>query len=143
MNIILNIEGQIYDLMTDMHALDDCVRSVTDNDRPYRENMYWAARGMCRVACQFTNDKDECEMFDRIQQAVLQQIANDKANNDDDDREEVAAEVTAHVESVVDDKTSATLEELFGAASKPLSENKGRFEIPVEPMEARSDELFF
>ena len=144
MNIIQNIEGQIYDLMTDMHALDKSVAlDENDSDSVYRNNIYWAARGMCRVLCQFTQDKDECDMFDRIQQAVLQQIANDKANNDDDDREEVAAEVTAHVESVVDDKTSATLEELFGAVSKPLSENKGSFEIPGEPMEARSDELFF
>ena len=142
MNIIQNIEGQIYDLMTDMHALDDCVRSVTDNDRPYRDNIYWTARGMCRVACQFTNDKDECEMFDRIQQAVLQQIANDKANNDDDDREEVAAEVTAHVETV-DDRTAATLDELFGGTKSPVD---CKPDIPVMPapvMEAQSGDIFF
>tara|TARA_S200000501_G_scaffold9340_1_gene8389 strand:+ start:199 stop:636 length:438 start_codon:yes stop_codon:yes gene_type:complete len=145
MNIILNIEGQIYDLMTDMHALDRSVAiDENDNDTVYRENIYWAARGMCRVACQFTNDSDECDMFDRIQQDVLQQLANDSANKLDDDREEVAAEVAAHVETVVDDKTSATLEELFGAVSKPLSENDGRFEIPSEPMEApANNELFF
>ena len=72
MNIILNIEGQIYDLMTDMHALDRSVAiDENDNDTVYRENIYWAARGMCRVACQFTNDSDECDMFDRIQQDVL------------------------------------------------------------------------
>lgn len=136
MNFIQTIEGQIYDLMEDITATPDQGSSY--------ENMYWAARGMCRVACQFTNDADEADMFDRIQQAVLQQLANDTANKEDDDREEVAAEVTAHVESVVDDKTSATLEELFGAVSKSLSENKGRFEIPVEPMEApANNELFF
>ena len=134
MNFVLQIENEIYGLMEDITA-------TPDQGAAY-ENMYWAARGMCRVLCQFTNDSDECDMFDRIQQAVLQQIANDTANKEDDDREEVAAEVTAHVETV-DDRTAATLEELFGAVSKPLSENKGRFEIPVEPMEARSDELFF
>ena len=109
MNFIQTIEGQIYDLMTDMHALDDCVRSVTDNDRPYRENMYWAARGMCRVACQFTNDSDEADMFDRIQQAVLQQIANDTANKEDDDREEVAAAVNS---------AAATFEDMFATLRK-------------------------
>lgn len=134
MNFVLQIENEIYGLMEDITA-------TPDQGAAY-ENMYWAARGMCRVLCQFTNDSDECDMFDRIQQAVLQQIANDTANKEDDDREEVAAEVTAHVETV-DDRTAATLDELFGAVSKPLSENKGRFEIPVEPMEARSDELFF
>ena len=139
MNFILTIEGQIYDLLGDLHELHT-------NDK-YYDRTYWAARGMCRVACQFTNDADEADMFDRIQQAVLTEIGVRYHAEAEDQREEVAAEVTAHVESVVesvvDDKTSATLEELFGAVSKPLSENKGSFEIPGEPMEARSDELFF
>jgi hypothetical protein len=136
MNFILTIEGQIYDLLGDLHELHT-------NDK-YYDRTYWAARGMCRVACQFTNDADEADMFDRIQQAVLTELNVRYHAEAEDEREEVAAEVTAHVESVVDDKTSATLEELFGAVSKPLSENKGSFEIPGEPMETtRSDELFF
>ena len=80
MNFVLQIENEIYGLMEDITA-------TPDQGAAY-ENMYWAARGMCRVLCQFTNDSDECDMFDRIQQAVLQQIANDTANKEDDDREE-------------------------------------------------------
>ena len=134
MNFVLQIENEIYGLMEDITA-------TPDQGAAY-ENMYWAARGMCRVLCQFTNDSDECDMFDRIQQAVLQQIANDTANKEDDDREEVAAEVTAHVKTV-DDRTAATLEELFGATKSPVD---CKPDIPVMPapvMEAQSGDIFF
>ena len=101
MNIILQIENEIYGLMEDITA-------TPDQGAAY-ENMYWAARGMCRVLCQFTNDSDECDMFDRIQQAVLQQIANDTANKEDDDREEVAAAVNT---------AAATFEDMFATLRK-------------------------
>jgi hypothetical protein len=101
MNIILQIENEIYGLMEDITA-------TPDQGAAY-ENMYWAARGMCRVLCQFTNDSDECDMFDRIQQAVLQQIANDTANKEDDDREEVAAAVNS---------AAATFEDMFATLRK-------------------------
>ena len=101
MNIILQIENEIYGLMEDITA-------TPDQGAAY-ENMYWAARGMCRVLCQFTNDSDECDMFDRIQQAVLQQIANGTANKEDDDREEVAAAVNS---------AAATFEDMFATLRK-------------------------
>ena len=139
MNFILTIEGQIYDLLGDLHELHT-------NDK-YYDRTYWAARGMCRVACQFTNDADEADMFDRIQQAVLTEIGVRYHAEAEDQREEVAAEVTAHVESVVesvvDDKTSATLEELFGATKSPVD---CKPDIPVMPapvMEAQSGDIFF
>ena len=139
MNFVLQIESEIYDLMEDL-------TSTPDQGSAY-ENMYWAARGMCRVLCQFTQDSDECDMFDRIQQSVLQQLANDTANKADDDREEVAAEVTAHVETVVVNgaaaMTAATLEELFGGAKSPVD---CKPDIPVKPdpvMEMQSGDIFF
>jgi hypothetical protein len=101
MNIILQIEKEIYDLMEDIAA-------TPDQGSAY-ENMYWAARGMCRVLCQFTQDKDECDMFDRIQQEVLQQLANDTANKEDDEREEVAAAVNS---------AAATFEDMFSTLRK-------------------------
>lgn len=124
MNIILQIESEIYDLMEDITAHGDQGSAY--------ENMYWAARGMCRVACQFTNDADETDMFDRIQQSVLQRLANDQANKDDDDREEAAAEM-AHVDDLgyygPDDRlqeardkaqeaTAATLADMFSTLRK-------------------------
>ena len=101
MNIILQIESEIYSLMEDITA-------TPDQGAAY-ENMYWAARGMCRVLCQFTNDSDECDMFDRIQQDVLQRLANDTANKEDDDREEVAAAVNT---------AAATFEDMFATLRK-------------------------
>ena len=101
MNIILQIESEIYSLMEDITA-------TPDQGAAY-ENMYWAARGMCRVLCQFTQDKDECDMFDRIQQDVLQRLANDTANKEDDDREEVAAAVNS---------AAATFEDMFATLRK-------------------------
>ena len=101
MNIILQIESEIYSLMEDITA-------TPDQGAAY-ENMYWAARGMCRVLCQFTNDSDECDMFDRIKQDVLQRLANDTANKEDDDREEVAAAVNT---------AAATFEDMFATLRK-------------------------
>jgi len=119
MNFVLQIESEIYDLMEDLTA-------TPDQGSAY-ENMYWACRGMCRVLCQFTQDSDECDMFDRIQQEVLAQLANGVAHKAEDDREEVAAEVTAHVDDLgygeardaaQELQTMATIADMFSTLRK-------------------------
>ena len=67
MNLIANIEEQIYASLNDMSKLDN-----DDEEQSAKYiRLYSSVRGMCRVLCQFTNDTDECDMFDRIQQDVL------------------------------------------------------------------------
>ena len=118
MNLIANIEEQIYASLNDMAKLDN-----DDEEQSAKYiRLYSSVRGMCRVLCQFTNDTDECDMFDRIQQDVLVDLklnGNDKAATDKSAAQERFSKM---IENDVDETLDAeakALQQISQCAKKP------------------------